>query len=115
MTLLLDTHTFLWFVLDDAQLSTLAKTLIEDPTNDVLVSPASYWEIAIKVGLGKLDLRSAYDDFMRRGIVGNDFVILAIEPRHTSVLTNTAAASQGSLRPTPGGASHDREPRHRQL
>jgi PIN domain nuclease of toxin-antitoxin system len=47
MTVLLDTHTFLWFVLD-AHLSTPARTLIEDPDNDVLVSPASYWEIAIK-------------------------------------------------------------------
>ena len=87
MTVLLDTHTFLWFVLDDAQLSRSARTLIEDPANDVLVSPASYWEIAIKVRLGKLDLRCSYDDFMNRGIVGNDFAVLAIEPRHTSLLT----------------------------
>ena len=58
MSILLDTHTFLWFVLDDPQLSTSARTLIEDPASDVLVSPATYWEIAIKVGLGKLDLRS---------------------------------------------------------
>ena len=53
----------------------------------MLVSPASYWEIAIKVGLGKLDLRSSYDEFMHRGIVGNDFAILPIEPKHTSLLT----------------------------
>ncbi len=87
MRVLLDTHAFLWFVLNDPQLSTSARTLIEDPTTDVLVSPASYWEIAIKVRLGKLDLRSSYDDFMQRGILGNDFAILAIEPKHTSVLT----------------------------
>jgi PIN domain nuclease of toxin-antitoxin system len=86
VSLLLDTHTFLWFVLDDAQLSTFARSLIEDPSNDVFLSPASYWEIAIKVGLGKLDLRSSYDDFMQRGIAGNDFAILPIEPRHTSLL-----------------------------
>lgn len=49
MRLLLDTHTFLWFVLNDPQLSAAAKALIEDPANDILVSPASYWEIAIKV------------------------------------------------------------------
>jgi len=87
MTLLLDTHTFLRFVLDDAQLSTPARTLIEDPANDVVVSPASYWEIAIKVRLGKLDLRASYDDFMHRGIAGNDFGIVPIQPRHTSLLT----------------------------
>lgn len=87
MRLLLDSHAFLWFVLNDPQLSAAAQGLINDPANDVLISPASYWEIAIKVGLGKLNLHASYDDFMRRGIVGNDFDILPIEPRHTSLLT----------------------------
>jgi PIN domain nuclease of toxin-antitoxin system len=87
MRLLLDTHAFLWFVLNDPQLSTVAQSLINDPANDILISPASYWEIAIKVGLRKLDLHASYDDFMYRGINGNDFEILQIEPRHTSLLT----------------------------
>ena len=87
MRLLLDTQAFLWFVLNEPQLSAAAKALIEDPANDVLVSPASYWEIAIKACLKKLDLFAPYDDFMNRGIVGNDFEILPIEPKHTSVLT----------------------------
>jgi len=43
--------------------------------------------MAIKVGLGKLELHAPYDDFMHRGIVGNDFEILLSRPRHTSVLT----------------------------
>lgn len=88
MRLLLDTHAFLWFVLNDPQLSAGAQSLLIDPANDVLVSPASYWEIAIKVRLGKLDLHAPYDDFLQRGILGNDFDILPIEPRHTSVLTS---------------------------
>ena len=87
MRLLLDTHTFLWFVLNDPQLSATAKAHVEDPANDILISPASYWEIAIKVRLKKLDLFAPYDDFMHRGIVGNDFEILPIEPKHTSILT----------------------------
>jgi len=87
MRLLLDTHSFLWFVLNDPQLSGTAQSLIGDPANEVLISPASYWEIAIKVALGKLDLHAPYDDFMQRGIVGNDFEVLPIEPRHTSILT----------------------------
>lgn len=86
MRLLLDTHTFLWFVLNDPQLSGSARAPIEDPANDILISPASYWEIAIKVRLRKLDL-FAPQDFMHRGIVGNDFEILSIEPKHTSLLT----------------------------
>ena len=88
MRLLLDTHTFLWFVLNDTQLSGPANALITDPTNDVFVSPATYWEIAIKVGKKKLDLLASYDDFMSRGIQGNDFDILPIETRHTSLLTS---------------------------
>ncbi len=86
MRLLLDTHVFLWFVLNDAKLTLKAKTLIEDPSNDILISPASYWEIAIKVSHKKLNLFATYDDFMRRGIAGNDFDILPIEPKHTAIV-----------------------------
>jgi len=85
--LLLDTHAFLWFVLDNPQLSSAARALISDPANDVLVSPASYWEIAIKVRLHKLDLHASYEDFMTRGIEGNQFEILPIEIRHTAVVS----------------------------
>jgi PIN domain nuclease of toxin-antitoxin system len=42
MNVLLDSHTFLWFVLDDLQLSRSAKSLIEDPATDVFISRASY-------------------------------------------------------------------------
>jgi PIN domain nuclease of toxin-antitoxin system len=86
MRLLLDTHTFLWFVLNDPQLSATAEGLIADPANEILISPASYWEIAIKVGLGKYHLSSPYEDFMHQGIVGNDLLILPIETRHTAAL-----------------------------
>ena len=84
---LLDTHSFLWFVLDDPNLSALAKSIIIDPANDILISPATYWEMAIKVGKQKLDLKATYDEFMNRGITGNDFEILPIEVRHAATLT----------------------------
>jgi PIN domain nuclease of toxin-antitoxin system len=87
MRVLLDTHTFPWFVLNDAKLSAAAKAVIEAPTTDVWVSPASYWEIAIKVGYKKLNLFAPYADFMHRGIAGNDFEVLPIEPRHCERLT----------------------------
>ncbi len=63
MTLLLDTHTFLWFVLNDPSLSTTAKGLIITQ-NDILISPAIYWEIAIKVSIGKYQLPGPFADFM---------------------------------------------------
>jgi PIN domain nuclease of toxin-antitoxin system len=84
---LLDTHTFLWFLLEDPQLSTTASDLIIDPTNDIEVSPATYWEIAIKISLGKYTLPEPYDVFMKREITTNDCRIVPIEPKHTAVLT----------------------------
>ncbi len=86
MRLLLDTHTLLRFTLGDTRLSATALALINDPANDKLVSPATYWELAIKVSIGKLALHQPYDDFLDRGICQNGFNILAIEPRHTSAL-----------------------------
>jgi PIN domain nuclease of toxin-antitoxin system len=41
--LLLDTHAFRWFITDNPQLSAVAKGLIADPDNEILISPASYW------------------------------------------------------------------------
>ena len=63
MKVLLDTHTFLWFILGDAQLSARAQAIIEDAGNEKLVSPASYWEIAIKISLGKYTLSTPYEAF----------------------------------------------------
>ncbi|HEY7915674.1 MAG TPA: type II toxin-antitoxin system VapC family toxin [Acidimicrobiales bacterium] len=55
MRLLLDTHVFLWLL---AEPERLGKHLgpLEDPANELLLSAASSWEIAIKVQLGRLDL-----------------------------------------------------------
>ena len=49
MQLLLDTHTLLWFCLNDTQLSTAAKDVMVDDDNELFVSPASFWELAIKI------------------------------------------------------------------
>jgi PIN domain nuclease of toxin-antitoxin system len=87
MRVLLDTHAFLWFVLGDPQLSSTARQSIEDPGNEKLVSPASYWEIAIKIRLQKYTLSQPYEAFMQQGIAGNGFLILPIVPTHTAVLT----------------------------
>lgn len=54
MRFLLDTHTLLWCFNDSRSLSPRARKLIEDGSNDILVSAASGWEIATKVRLGKL-------------------------------------------------------------
>ena len=53
MRLLLDTHVALWSLFDDPRLSRTARDLILDPTNEICVSAATLWEIAIKHGLGR--------------------------------------------------------------
>lgn len=53
MRLLLDTHILLWALVDDAKLPKSARDLIEDPANEIYVSAASVWEIAIKHALAR--------------------------------------------------------------
>jgi PIN domain nuclease of toxin-antitoxin system len=56
MEVLLDTHTFLWFVGGADELSAQARAVIENPNNRKYISLASFWEIAIKQSIGKLTL-----------------------------------------------------------
>lgn len=82
MKLLLDTHALVWFYQTDDKMSTLACELIEDPRNETLVSPASYWEVAIKMALQKPLFGVSYSTFIQEAIIDNGFSILHIEPRH---------------------------------
>lgn len=54
MTGLLDTHVFLWSINDPSRISPNASAFLRDPKNQLLLSVASVWEIAIKVRSGKL-------------------------------------------------------------
>lgn len=85
MKLLLDTHAFLWFLLDDERLSIPARTAIER-TENLYLSPASHWEIAIKIALGKYALPESFALFMKRELAENDMTILPIEIIHTEQL-----------------------------
>ena len=87
MKLLLDTHTVLCFYSADPQLSAAASAAIIDPANEKWVSPASYWEIAIKISTRKYAFAQPYEDFWRNAIDANGFQILHILPRHTALLT----------------------------
>ena len=57
MRVLIDTHALLWYLQGDVNLSNPALATIEDKDNDIFVSIVSLWEIAIKLGLGKLELQ----------------------------------------------------------
>jgi PIN domain nuclease of toxin-antitoxin system len=90
MKFLLDTHAFLWFILDDAQLSSRARALIVDEQNDIFLSPASYWELAIKISIGKYQLPGPFVPFLHQQIDLNDFTILPITVEHAGKVASLA-------------------------
>lgn len=87
---LLDTQALLWFLLDDPRLSRAALAMISDANNQVLVSPASLWEVGIKISIGKYSLPEPFEAFMDRELAENSFVLLSIQTRHVSALTSLA-------------------------
>jgi PIN domain nuclease of toxin-antitoxin system len=79
---LLDTHTFLWWVLEDSRLSATARETIVDPDVEVLVSPVSAWEIAIKTADGRLELPEQPCPYVLSRMAANAFHELPITVEH---------------------------------
>ncbi len=65
MKYLLDTHTFLWYVLSHPDLSSKAKAIIDTKTG-LYFSSVSLWEISIKINIGKLQLNCSFEDLLQR-------------------------------------------------
>lgn len=68
MKYLLDTHVFLWSIMNSSQLSEKIIDILKKPTNEIFVSSISIWEIAIKLRIKKLDLGGLpIEDLLRIG------------------------------------------------
>jgi PIN domain nuclease of toxin-antitoxin system len=80
--LLLDTHTFLWFVEGKEGLSADAVRAILDEGNLLFLSPASYWEICIKLSIGKLALADGWPRLFEREMRRNAIQWLDFKPEH---------------------------------
>ncbi len=78
MRLLLDTHALIWYVDQDQLLSQDAHAAITNSVNDLLLSAATIWEIAIKVGLKKLSLSMPYRQWMNKAIADLGLTVLPI-------------------------------------
>jgi len=76
--LLLDTHTLLWAVQEPSKLSATAITALQDPANVRLLSAATIWELAIKVGQGKIALSMPYRQWMETAITDLKLDILPV-------------------------------------
>ncbi|MGF1575027.1 MAG: type II toxin-antitoxin system VapC family toxin [Cyanophyceae cyanobacterium] len=84
MRLLLDTHALLWFVLEDPRLSIASQSVITNPNNQILVSIASLWEIAIKISIGKYQLSDPFESFWLEQLKLNRFTLLNVAIQHTA-------------------------------
>ena len=84
---LLDTHTAIWFFNGDIALSENAKRTILDPSNLKYLGIVSAWELAIKIGLGKLDFNGKVAGFIHLA-ESNGFIITPIKAEHLSVFEN---------------------------
>ena len=84
MKALLDTHTFLWWNMDDAQLSARAREIIEDGHNEIYFSAASSWEIAIKAAKGRLTLPEEPGDYISKRLKLHHFLALPVQISHTA-------------------------------
>ena len=81
MRVLLDTHTLIWWMIDDPHLSKAAHTAIEREGNLSFVSAVSAWEIATKVRLGRLPAADLVRDFVA-DLALHRIEILAVTAEH---------------------------------
>lgn len=82
MDLLLDTHAFLWFITDSNNLSEKVKIEFLNPENELFFSAASYWEICIKINIGKLQLDEDWQRIFDQELVVNSIKWLEVKKEH---------------------------------
>jgi PIN domain nuclease of toxin-antitoxin system len=80
---LLDTHAFIWWANNDPSLSPIARAVLQNRSNEIFLSAASTWEMAIKAALGKLILAQSVSSFVEEQIAQYQFLRLTITPDHT--------------------------------
>ena len=78
----MDTHTLVWLTTGGERLSATARDHLADASRTLLVSPATVWELSIKNGMGKLDLKIPLPDLVQRALAHPRIILLPITPRH---------------------------------
>ena len=88
MRLLLDTHAFIWYTTDSSRLTATGRSLIDNGENDILLSTASVWEMAIKHSIGRLTFSMPFMEFIKQQIAVNRIDILEITFDHIEVVAS---------------------------
>lgn len=97
MRLLLDTHVFLWFLSAPERLGEHSRS-VEDTANDLFLSSASSWEIAVKVDLGRLSLPDVPARYVPDRMRAIGVQPLAVEHVHALAVSRPPHAPQGPVR-----------------
>ncbi|MGE0520970.1 MAG: type II toxin-antitoxin system VapC family toxin [Candidatus Binatia bacterium] len=92
MRLLLDTHILLWALDDNPRLSTRARALLADASHERWISAVSFWEIAIRVRLGKVTLGRPLDEIERHALAEGCRALTITIP-HARAVENVECAS----------------------
>ncbi len=85
MRLLVDSQILIWAVDEPSRLSLTAATALQDPANELLLSAATIWEIAIKIGLNKLSLTLPLRPWMQQAIADLGLSVLPITIEYAEV------------------------------
>ncbi len=80
MKYLLDTHTFLWSLIDVSKLSKKAIQIIENPNNTIYISAVTFWEVSLKFSLGKLQLQGVLPTELPKQALSAGFELLSLSP-----------------------------------
>jgi PIN domain nuclease of toxin-antitoxin system len=88
MRVLIDTHVFIWYVQNSEKLTSSVTMLINDGKNEILLSIASIWEMAIKQSTGKLSLGFPYGSFIREQMRINNLELLPISLEHLEIIAS---------------------------
>ena len=86
MRILLDTHAVVWYLDGNEKLLPNHRHLIVDSRNDVFVSTASLWELAIKISIGRLETPRSLSEILAT-LQKQGFEVLPIMPGHTLQVT----------------------------
>lgn len=82
MRILLDTHVLLWTLADAPQINKIRGLILSNET-EIYISTASWWELAIKIGIGKIDIKL---DIVRAAATDSGFIDLPVLGTHTQTL-----------------------------
>jgi PIN domain nuclease of toxin-antitoxin system len=82
MNYLIDTHTLLWITADDLKLSENAKKIYLNDENEIFLSMASIWELAIKSSIKKISFDTTIEDYIEKHVRNNNIKILDIGLSH---------------------------------